>query len=220
MALPKVIVLATGKGGAGKSTLARCLAGHWLGLGHTPAIVDADPQATIASLHNPDSAMGGVVVREAAEEALVVDAIEELKGAHSVILVDTAGFRNRTTIMAMTAADLVLIPLKAAVEDLREAMETYKLVEEINGTPERVGNPIAARLVLTMTTKGTVIARQIRSEITAARYPLLNAEIGHRVAYPEAAAAGLSPSLVEPEGAAARDIAAVATEIGSMNNER
>ena len=37
-----VITLATSKGGAGKSTLARSLAAHWLTVGHKPALIDAD----------------------------------------------------------------------------------------------------------------------------------------------------------------------------------
>jgi len=35
----------------------------------------------------------------------------------------------------------------------------------------------------------------------------------HRVAYPEAGIAGLSPSVLEPDGAAARDVAAIAHEL-------
>ena len=53
-----VITLATSKGGAGKSTLARSLAAHWLQLGRKPALVDADPQRTLASRHNPERAAG------------------------------------------------------------------------------------------------------------------------------------------------------------------
>ena len=45
-----IITVATMKGGSGKSTLASCLAVHWHLKGRTPAIVDADPQRTIARL--------------------------------------------------------------------------------------------------------------------------------------------------------------------------
>ena len=40
----------------------------------------------------------------------------------------------------------------------------------------------------------------------------------HRVAYPEAGIEGLSPSMVEPDGAAARDIAAIVHEIMKLAN--
>jgi cellulose biosynthesis protein BcsQ len=42
-----VIVLATSKGGAGKTTLATCLAAHWYNMGMKIAVIDADPQGSI-----------------------------------------------------------------------------------------------------------------------------------------------------------------------------
>ena len=43
-----IITVATMKGGSGKSTLASCLAVHWQLKGRRSAIIDADPQSTIA----------------------------------------------------------------------------------------------------------------------------------------------------------------------------
>ncbi len=40
----------------------------------------------------------------------------------------------------------------------------------------------------------------------------------NRVAYPEAGIEGLSPSVIEPDGAAARDIAALVHEIMKLEN--
>src|SRR5688500_2547192 len=110
-----VITLATSKGGAGKSTLARSLAAHWMQSGHKPALVDADPQRTLASRHNPEGPLGAVPLAAEPEER-VADTIAELRRRHAPVIVDTAGFRNRTTIAALVATDLALIPLKPAVE--------------------------------------------------------------------------------------------------------
>ena len=153
-------------------------------------------------------------------EERVGEVIEELRGRHAPVIVDTAGFRNRTNITALVATDLALIPLKPAIEDVDAAVATYGLIEEINATPERAGRPIRTAMVLTMTLRGTVIARHVRSQLESAGYPLLKAEMPHRVAYPEAGIEGLSPSVVEPDGAAARDIAAIVHEIIKLaNNE-
>jgi len=213
MSLPHVIVLATGKGGAGKSTIARSLAAHWLSTRHKPAVVDADPQASIASFHDPEGLMKAIALKADPEVETVHQSIQELSERHKPVIVDTAGFRNQTTVMAAINADLVLIPLKAAAEDVREAIHMYELIQELNGTPEREGRPIEAFMVLTMTTPGTVIARHVRKELEGNGYPLLAAEVTQRVAYPEFSMRGLSPSIVEPDGAAARDIAALAAEI-------
>lgn len=213
MSLPKVIVLATGKGGAGKSALTRSLAAHFLSIKQNPAIVDADPQASIANLHDPDGPMGKIPVVSDPEAETVQNSIAELAEKHTPVLVDTAGFRNQTTIMAAIKADLVLIPLKPSAEDIREAVAMYELINELNETPERRGNPIQVRMVMTMTTPGTVIVRQIRKELENSGYPLLEAEMAQRVIYPELSMRGQAPSVIDPESAASRDIARIATEI-------
>jgi chromosome partitioning protein len=207
-----VIAFATSKGGVGKSTLARGLAAHWFALGRKPALIDADPTATLSKRYNPQGKLGAVPVIAEPEE-LVAEVIEKLRTQHTPVIVDTAGFRNRTTISALVAADLAIIPLKPAAEDLDCAVATYDLIREINETPERSGHPIRAAMILTMTMRGTVIARHVRSQLEAAGYPLLQAEMPHRVAYPEAGIEGLSPGVTDPDGAAARDIAAIVREL-------
>jgi chromosome partitioning protein len=212
-----VITLATSKGGAGKSTLARSLAAHWLALGHHPALIDADPQRSLANRYDPAGRLAALPIIAEPEER-VGEVIEEFRARHAPVIVDTAGFRNRTTIGALVATDLALIPLKPAIEDVDAAIATYDLIQEINQTEERAGRPIKVAMILTMTMRGTVIARHVRLQLTSAGYPLLVAEMPNRVAYPEAGIEGLSPTTVEPDGAAARDIAALAQEIMKLEN--
>jgi len=214
-----VITLATPKGGTGKSTLSRGLAAYWFSLGRKPALVDADPTETLVKRYNPEGPLGAVPVVAEPEER-VGELIDELRSRHSPVIVDTAGFRNRTTITALVSTDLALIPLKPAIEDVDAALQTYGLIEELNATPERASRPIRAAMVLTMTLRGTVIARHVRSQLESAGYPLLKAEMPHRVAYPEAGIEGLSPSVVEPDGAAARDIAAIIHELMNLENNK
>ena len=212
-----VITMATSKGGAGKSTLARSLAAHWLALSHRPVLVDADPQRSLANRYDPAGRQANPPIIAEPEER-VGEVIEELRTRHAPVIVDTAGFRNRTTIGALVATDLALIPLKPAVEDVEAAIATYDLIQEINQTDERADRPIKVAMILTMTLRGTIIARHVRSQLTSAGYPLLVAEMPNRVAYPEAGIEGLSPTMVDPDGAAARDIAALAQEIMKLEN--
>ena len=214
-----VITLATSKGGAGKTTLARSLAAHWYALGHRPALVDADPQRSLANRHDPAGRLSTLPIIAEPEER-VGDVIEELRARHAPVIVDTAGFRNRTTIGVLVATDIALIPLKPAIEDVDAAIATYDLIQEINQTEEREGRPIKVAMILTMTTHGTVIARHVRLQLTSAGYPLLMAEMSNRVAYPEAGIEGLSPTTVDPDGAAARDITAIAQELMKLENTK
>jgi chromosome partitioning protein len=210
-----VITLITPKGGTGKSTLARSLAAHWSLVGHKPALVDADPQQTLAARYNPDGPMAGVPIVAEPEER-VAEVIDELRAKYAPVIVDTAGFRNRTAITALVATDLAIIPLKPAIEDIEAAVAAYNLIQEINATPERKEHPVQCAMVLTMTMSATVISRHARNQLTEAGYPLLKAEMANRVAYPEAGIEGLSPSIVAPDGPAARDISAIVHEIMNL----
>ena len=207
-----VLTLATSKGGAGKSTLARNLAAHWVNLGMRVAIIDADPQGSIISRHNPEGPLKDLTVIAEAEET-VFSLIEEYKPNFDYIIIDTGGFRNKTTIRALVATDLALIPLKPSADDVSGALETHNLINELNQTPERMGTPIKYRMILTMSQQGTVIAKHVRSELEKLGYLLLKSEMYHRVAYPEAAIKGLSPCITDPEGPAARDVSNIIMEL-------
>lgn len=211
-----VVVLATGKGGVGKSTLVRSLAAHWQRMGWWPAVVDADPEHRVARRHATSGPMAEIPVVADADEATVGQSIRTLRETHGVVIVDTAGFRNRTQIMACIAADVVLIPLKPAPDDVDEAVAMLNLVRELNETPERSGQPIEAALVMTMVKPGTVIARAVQRDFRKAGVPLLDIEIKERVAYPEAAIRGEAPPLVAPAGEAAREIRRLAEAIEEL----
>lgn len=211
----KVITLATSKGGAGKSTLVRNIAAHWFHIGRDIAVIDADPQGSVIKRHDPNGPLGKLTVLSEPEET-VGELIDELRKKHSLIIVDTGGFRNKTTIRSLVATDLAIIPLKPSADDVAGALETHNLIQELNTTPERVHNPIKYRMILTMTQQGTLISRHVRTELEQMGYLLLKAEMHHRVAYPEAAIRGLSPSIIDPEGPAARDIGLIIKEIGEL----
>lgn len=209
-----VITLTTSKGGAGKSTLARNLAVHWVNIGMQVLVIDADPQGSIINRHNPDGLLKKMTVMAEPEES-ISSVIEENRGKYNYIIIDTGGFRNRTTIMALVSTDLAIIPLKPSADDVSGAMETENLVKELSKTPERKGIPIKYRMIITMSQQNTVIAKHIRKELEQVGYLVLKSEMYHRVAYPEAAIDGLSPCITDPDGPAARDVNAIVQEISN-----
>ena len=207
-----VITLATSKGGAGKSTLARNIAAHWLNIGMKVAIIDADPQGSIINRHNPNGELSSLMVIAEPEES-VASVINELKREYNYVIVDTGGFRNRTTVRALVASNLALIPLKPSADDVAGALEMHNLIKELNKTPERISNPIKYRMIITMSQQNTVIARHVRAELEQLGYLLLKSEMYHRVAYPESAINGSSPCISDPDGPAARDINQIIKEL-------
>lgn len=204
----KIITLATSKGGVGKSTLTRNLAAYWCNVGHKVAIIDADPQGSIINRHDTEGLLKEIDVLAEPEET-VANLIEDIKLNYSYVLVDTGGFRNKTTIRALIKSNLVIIPLKASADDVSGAIDTYNLIAELNKTPERITSPIRYRMVLTMTQQGIVLAKHIKNELQTSGYLILEPEMYHRVIYPETAIKGLSPCITEPDGAASRDISQI-----------
>jgi chromosome partitioning protein len=208
----KILAITTLKGGSGKSTIAASLAVHWHLNGDRVVVVDADPQRTLARLGARGQGLGGVQIVEDDSEDIPIT-VKDLARDHDWVVVDTAGFRNRTMIEALAAADFAVLPIKPSPLDFDAAADTVALIFEVNETAERAGQALPFALCLTQTTRDSVVARHMRGELAAAHYPLLDAELVNRVIYGEAALSGATPNLVQPEGIAAREIAAMAEEL-------
>jgi chromosome partitioning protein len=202
-----IITVATMKGGSGKSTVASCLAVHWHLRGRHPTLVDADPQRSIMRLASRERALGGVaVVEDATDEA--ANTARRIAAAGSLVIVDTPGFRSRTALDCLAAADFVLVPVKPSPFDVDRMLDTLEI---LTNRPD--GRRPLVRCVLTQTTRDSVIARHIRAELASAGLPVLNSEMVNRVAYPEAMLWGATPSLISWKGPAAREVAAMADEV-------
>jgi chromosome partitioning protein len=198
------------KGGSGKSTVASCLAVHWQLQGRRAAIIDADPQRSIARLAARERALGGVTVIEDATRN-ASNTARNLAATHGPIIIDTPGFRSETTLACLEMADFVLVPVKPSPFDVDRMLDTLNLL--LNGVSGR--RPVF-RCLLTQTTRDSIIAKHIRAELADASFPLLDNELTNRVVYPEAALWGATPSLIDSMGPASRDIAAIADEVDSI----
>ncbi len=207
-----IVVLATLKGGSGKSTAALCLAAHCQLGGTRTAVIDADPQASLLhwrSLGEPPLELP--IVAETSEA--VGARARALARDVELVVIDTAGFLNRTMIEALSVADLAIVPIKASPLDIAAAIETVRLIEEVNATEERRGLPMAYRLLLTQVTVGSAVARHVRHELAQLGYALFAAELANRVVYAEASIVGRMPIHLDGESAAARDGEALAREV-------
>ena len=208
-----IITVATMKGGSGKSTLASCLAVHWHLTGRRPTLIDADPQRSIMRLAARERGLGGVsVVEDATEDA---SKTARRLAAGGLVIIDTPGFRSRTTLDCLAAADFLLVPVKPSPFDVDRMLDTLSILTE-----RADGRRPLFRCLLTRTTRDSVIARHIRAELAEAGLPVLRSEITNRVAYPEATLWGATPSLISWKGPAAREIAAVADEVDMVLGEQ
>lgn len=202
-----IITVATMKGGSGKSTVASCLGVHWHLRGRHPTLVDADPQRSIMRLVSRERALGGVaVVEDATDEA--ANTARRIAAGGNLVIIDTPGFRSKTTLDCLAAADFVLVPVKPSPFDVDRMLDTLGIL-----TTRTDGRRSLVRCVLTQTTRDSVIARHIRAELASAGLPVMDSEMVNRVAYPEAMLWGATPSLISWKGPAAREVAAMADEV-------
>src|SRR5580693_809617 len=182
-----IITVATMKGGSGKSTLASCLAVHWHLRGRHPTLIDADPQRSIMRLAARERALGGVAVVEDASEDASKTA-RRIAGGGSLVIIDTPGFRSRTTLDCLAAADFLIVPVKPSPFAVDRMLDTLSIL-----TDRPDGRRPLFRCLLTQTTRDSVIAKHIRAELADAGLPVLQSEMSNRVAYPEAALWGAAP---------------------------
>jgi chromosome partitioning protein len=124
-----VIVLASQKGGAGKTTLAAHIAVAAEAAGDGPVVlIDADPQGSLSAWWN---------VREAQVPALAPTTIAELpaklaalaEAGYALAIVDTPPAITEAISAVVRSADFVLIPTRPSPHDLRAVGRTVELVQ-------------------------------------------------------------------------------------------
>jgi chromosome partitioning protein len=209
-----IVALLNQKGGVGKTTLALHLAGEWAARGLRVTVVDADPQGSALDWSQQRAREGlprlfGVVGlardtlhREAPELARDVDHVV-IDGPPRV-----AGLLRS----ALLAADLVLIPVQPSPFDGWASAEMLALLNEA-----RIYRPqLVARFLLNRCGSRTVIARETAETLADHNPPLLAARVGQRVAFAETAQTGRLVGELDRTGAAALEIAALASEIAGI----
>jgi chromosome partitioning protein len=123
------VLVASSKGGCGKSTLVTQLASHWAQDGKRTAIVDGDPQGSSfrwASIR-PDN-VPGVLALEGGRRAL-----DKLPDDTDRVLIDTAaGSHEKELEPYLEKADVVLVPALPSSFDLHATLNFLKHLHGIS----------------------------------------------------------------------------------------
>lgn len=131
-----VVVLATQKGGSGKTTLAAHLAVQAERAGDGPVwIIDADPQGTLARWWNkrpedvpPQLAQLG--------ETNLRQTLNSLEGQGArIVIIDTPGRIDAAIGSIIGCADLVIVPVIPSINDLEAIWPTLTAIEK-HGVPK------------------------------------------------------------------------------------
>lgn len=205
----RVFTVAQQKGGAGKTTIVAHLAVFWSGLGRTVAVVDIDPQASLARWvevrRQARAENGGIgfTFSQIAGWRLAGEA-ERLERDHDVVLIDSAPHAETEARIAVRAAALVIVPVQPSPMDLWATRPTLELALAERRPSLLVINrmPSRARLAAEMTDKLAGLGIGVAATT-----------LGNRVAFAESLADGAGVSESEPGSTAANEIAALGMEI-------
>lgn len=177
-----VIVLASPKGGAGKSTAATILGTELALRGASVTLIDADPNKNLLDW----ARLGGgpanlAVVGEVGEDS-ILDTIEDASSKSSFVVIDLEGTASVMVSYAISMADLVLIPVQGSQMDAKQAARQIKLIK----AQERiVGRPIPFAVVLTRTNPAIIpkTLRHIEESFVEHQVPVLATRLSDREAF-------------------------------------
>ena len=127
-----VIVFASSKGGAGKTTACITLAGELARQGADKGInislIDADPNQHSAKWALKDGCLDNIKLVQNSTEESILDDIDEAAAQNGFVLVDLEGTASMAVAHAISRADLVIALCQGSQDDADEAAKTIKLI--------------------------------------------------------------------------------------------
>jgi chromosome partitioning protein len=199
----RTIVLATQKGGSGKSTLTIGLALAAKNAGHHVRLIETDPQGTLSNWQSRRG-IAEPMVETIYNVGRIETRLEQLaRGGVTLVIIDTASGLSAVTAAAIRCADLCLIPARPSVTDIEASAATLKAVRAwhkpfafvLNQTPTR-----GRRIDNAAHALGGEDAREI-SKLLA--QPFISMRNDHQ----DALASGLAVSEYAPASKSAEEIA-------------
>lgn len=196
----KVLAILSQKGGAGKTTLALHIAAAAEAAGKPCAVIDLDPQASAAGWKDTREAETPVVV-PLPHSRLAAGLQAAKDGRAALCIIDTAPHAEGAAMAAARAADLVLIPCRAGILDLRAIGTAAELVKITGKRAFVVLNALPPR--------ASHILSDAREAVAVHDIEVAPVTLQQRAAYGHALTAGQTAPEYEPDGKAAEEIAAL-----------
>lgn len=205
-----VIAVAQRKGGAGKSTLAATLATALAGQGARVALLDTDPQKSLARWHAERAGAAAQAAALAFEDPSgwrVPAALDRLRKTHDFVVVDTPPHDDTDARLAIRGADLALVPLQPSHADLWASEATL-------GMAKAERTPV--QMVLNRVPPTGKLKDEIAAALAEKGLPVLETTLGNRSAFPSAFARGLGVTEAAPRSIAAEEARLLAQSIARL----
>lgn len=213
-----VVAIAGQKGGSGKTTTAIAVAGELVAGRKRVLLVDADPQGTARTW--------GEVAAEAGHPAPTIvamgaglhrpDQLPALARNYDWTVIDCPPRHGEIQRAALMVANLAVLPCGPAAVDAWALSESLDMVREAQALRPK----LRAAVLITRKLARTAIGSSARQVLSSCGLPLLRTELGHRVIYQEAPAAGLGVTAYAPSSQAASEVRRLVAEILALCKER
>ncbi len=194
-----VIVMASPKGGVGKSTCAVLLASEFARMGADVTVLDCDPNKSLSrwASHGLPT---GVSLKSEVGRSEVVPVIRSADGDGKIVIVDLEGVASQLVSRAISHADLVIVPMQPTALDAEIGSEALALVRE---EEEALARSIRHAVVLTKTTAAVKsrVQKELEEQLREAGIDLIEPPLVARAAFSELFAYGgdLTTMMKDPE---------------------
>lgn len=176
-----VVVVASPKGGSGKSTSAVLLGTELAHAGAQVTMIDCDPNRSLSLWAERGPLPPRMSILFDISEADIVRTIKKHDADGSIVVVDLEGVASRLVSRAITQADLVLTPMRATTLDATIGVRTLALIAE---EEEALDRSIRHAIVFTMTrTIESKQHRAIEKSLKAQGVDVVQPALMERVAY-------------------------------------
>lgn len=211
------LALVSPKGGAGKSTAAALLGTDLAERGATVTLIDADPNHPLTRWAKRPGKPENLTVIESDGEEQLVDAIEEAATKTAFVIIDLEGTASSVVGVAMSRADLVIIPTKGSDLDAVEAVKAIKFIR----FQEKIYRRVIPFAVLFTQTRPAIRPRtqiSIEAELRDQGIPMFGTQLHERDPYRAifsfgGTLCGLDPKQVRGIGAARADARQLSNEV-------
>ena len=190
------IAIISQKGGTGKTTLAINLAVASELAGKPSVIIDLDPQASAKSWHDNRQEKSPTVISAQASRLPELMETARTHGA-ALVIIDTAPHSETASLAAARAADLILIPCRPGILDIR-AIATSADLAALSKTP--------ALAVLTACPYRGTLPDEATAAIKTYGLAVAPARITHRSAFIHSLTASKAVMEYEQQGRGADEI--------------
>jgi chromosome partitioning protein len=211
-----IIALTGQKGGIGKSTTAVNLAVAALARGRRVLVVDADPQGTVRTW--------GEVASEAGQRTPTIVAmgatmhrtgqLGAVAPSYDLTIIDCPPRHGEVSRSALMVADVAIFPCGPTAVDAWALAGAVEVFEEARA----LRDGLSGCVLITRKQGRTAIAKSARAALETSGLPVLATELGHRVAYQEALAAGKGVTSHAPRDAAAKEIFSLLDELEAFHH--